>query len=81
MSMAALGCVKSDDATAGPRPFGTAGAAGMESAGTVMPAGGLADGERTVPPGRGGNAELDLAVAGAAAAGAGAGDATTAFTA
>src|SRR5882724_2761593 len=71
MSMAALGCVKFwSDATGGPRPCGTAGAAGMTSTGTVMPPGGLTEGERTAPPGRGGKADADLAVAGAAAAGA-----------
>ena len=75
--MAALGCVRFwGGATAGPRPLGTAGAAGMTSFGTVMPAGGLADGARTELPGRGGNAEPeDLMVAGAAA---GAGAAETA---
>jgi hypothetical protein len=67
--MAALGCVRCwGGATAGPSPLGTAGAAGMTSFGTVMPAGGLADGARTELPGRGGNAEPDdLKVAGAAA--------------
>ncbi len=69
--MAALGWVRfCGGATAGPRPLGTAGAAGMTSFGTVMPAGGLADGARTELPGRGGNAEPDdLMVAGAATGG------------
>jgi hypothetical protein len=39
----------------------------MTSAGTVMPAGGFAEGARAAPPGRGGNADGDLLVAGAAA--------------
>jgi hypothetical protein len=69
MSTTALGCVNAcGRPTGGPKPFGTAGAAGILSAGTVMPAGGFAEGGRT-EPGRGGNAEPDdLLVTGAAAA-------------
>ena len=50
MSIAALGCVKFEGRGAvGPRPVGTAGAAGMTSAGTVMPPGGLTEGARAAP--------------------------------
>jgi hypothetical protein len=42
----------------------------MISDGTVMPPGGLTEGERAAPPGRGGKADGDLAVVGAATAGA-----------
>jgi len=66
--MAGLGCVKFCGAgTAGPRPRGNAGAAGITSAGTMMP--GFADGDTAggrAEPGRGGNADGDLAVAGTA---------------
>src|SRR3954466_3593462 len=69
MSIVTLCCVKScGDETGGPKPCGSAGAAGITSTGTVMPAGGFTEAGRAAAPGRGGNADGDLAVEGASAA-------------